>query len=251
MIKTKRRRIFFVVVSIAIAAAGTLLTLLNNIDVDAFNDDLMKGLLITGIAVARAACFTACEAAFVWAHKEIEDTSRLWRKAVLIPTAIMLVLIMGFAAYQEMIAVHAKISDREVITNTSMLLKNADRRAQRGIARDAIEVMANSHQSSKVMPFAVAYVAAGVAALIIGAVGEGKKQRTRGNGNLLASDTVLQQRVQSKYGLDPATTRAYKDRNGKGAAVWHRSKQVGYVMFEDHPSDSKSRVYDPADARKQ
>lgn len=233
MIKTKRRRIFFVIVTIAIAAAGTLLTLLNNIDVDVFNEDVMKGLLILGIAVARAACFTACEASFIWAHKEIEDATRLWRKAVLIPISITLVLIMGFAAYQEMITVHTKIAGREITSNTSMLLKNADRRAQRGIVRDTMKVISDGHQSSKVMPFAVAYVAAGIAALIIGAVAEHRKPRTRGAGNLLVNNPMLQARVQKTFGVDPVEARAYVDRNGKGAAVWHKSRQIGYLSKHD------------------
>lgn len=229
----KRRRIFFVVVSIAIAMAGTLLTLLNNIDIDAYSDDLMKGLLTTGIAIALAACFTACEASFIWAHKEIEDSTRLWRKAILVVTAITLVLIMGFAAYQEMVSVRNRIAGRTDSSNFATLIKNADRRAQRNIARDAIKALTSNHEVSNIMPFAVAYVAAGISALIIGAVSERRKIRVRGAGNLLTGDPTLQARVQQNFGVNPAEARAYQDRNGKGASVWHKSRQIGYLSRDD------------------
>ena len=240
MVKTKRRRVLFVVITIAIATAGTFLTLLNNIDLNAWKESLIEGLMSTGIAVALAACFTAMEASFIAAHKEIEETKKLWRKAILFSVGVVLALIMGFAAYQEMKVTLHKLDNKSLTSNFSTLIKGADKSNQRSIGRDAIKAVKQDAIKTEILPFAIGYVAAIISAMIIGAVAEKRQPKTQGRGNLAANNPELIARIQERFpDVDPTTARAYADRNGRGVSVWSRSRQIGYLSNYDVNDQSR------------
>lgn len=231
----------FAIGTIAMALAGTGLTIANNFEPE---------LQIAIVAITLAACFTLMEIAFLWGHKELDDTSKTWRKAVLAATLITLVCAMGFAVYEELKLALAKFDNRALANNSATIVQSANRRVQRGVARDALKVISEHKRQTNVLPFTIGYVVGGLAMVVIGLVAEKKRIRQQGAGNLLANDSALASRVQQEYGVDPAQARAYLDRNGKGANVWHKSKQIGYVPFETRPEDRPSRVYDPAEHRK-
>jgi|SRR5215468_672458 len=234
MVKTKRRRILFAIATIAMASAGTGLTLVNNIDIDAFRDDVMNGILITFIALCLAACFSAMESAYLWASKEIEDASKLWRKAVLVVTCIVLIFGMGFAFFEELSITLAKVGNRSLTNNASKIVKSVDVQNQRSAARAALKTISDGKININAMPFVIGYVIAGLSLIAIGAVAEKKRERVRGRGNLLINDPALAARVQQTYGIDPTTARAYVDKNGKGVAVWNnKSRQIGYLSNYD------------------
>lgn len=265
MTATKRRKILFTAGTFAMAFAGTGLTLFNNINVQAFTDDVMLGLMILFIALCLAACFTAMEITFVSAYKELENATRTWRKAFFVTTLVLLGLVgMPYALFEELKVAHSKVTNWSMATNSSMIVKSVDKKNQRGVARDAIKSLKEEKKDVNAFPFILGYGLAALGHIIIAAVGEKKKERRNGQGNLLVNNPVLSQRVQSKYGVDPATARLYADRNGKGAAVWHKSKQIGYLSaselndveinkyFSGHnlQRPDKKYLYDPADDRK-
>jgi len=242
MVKTKRRRILFAIGTIALAAAGTGLTLMNNIDVAAYNENIMSGLLITGIALALAACFTAMEIAFLWTHKELDDTRKTWRKAVLGATAIVLICIMGFAMYEELKITLAKIGNKSLASNSAMVVKEVRGRQQASVARVALQGLQKGKLETNAIPFVLGYVAAGIAFVIIAMVAEQKRQRRVGAGNLLAFDPDLAERVKSQFdNISLDQLRAYQDRSGKGASVWHKSRQIGYLPYSNKPVQARDK----------
>ncbi|MCI0617794.1 hypothetical protein L0244_32885 [bacterium] len=241
MVKTKRRRILFAIGTVAMALAGTGLTFVNNFE---------PNLQIAAITITFAACFTLMEIAFLWGHKELDDSSKTWRKAVLTTTLVVLVGAMGFAVYEELQLALAKFDNRAAANNSATIVQSTDRRAQRGVARDALKILNEHRQKTNALPFVIGYVIGGLSLIVIGLVGEKKRERKTGAGNLLATDAELAARVQHRYGLNPQEARAYLDRNGKGASVWHKSKQIGYLAFESAPDEKRSRIYDPAENRK-
>lgn len=242
MVRTKRRRVLFAIGTIAMALAGTGLTFVNNFEPE---------LQIAAITVTFAACFTLMEIAFLWGHKELDDTDKIWRKAVLTTTLIILVCVMGFAVYEELQLALAKMDNRSLASNSASIVQSVRGRAQRYVARDALKNI-NAHKlETNALPFVIGYVVGGLSLIVIGLAAEKKRERRRGAGNLLTQDGNLASQVRINYGVDPAQARAYLDRNGKGAGVWHKSKQIGYVSFEDtNPEKQSSRVYDPAEHRK-
>lgn len=237
MTKTKSNRIFLGIVTGAMALAGTGLTFVNNFEPD---------LQIAAIALTLAACFTAAEATFLWGHKRFETSTRLWRKFVLSISLGLLVFSMGYAVWEELKLALAKVGNRSLASNSAMIVQSADKRLQRGVARDALKTLSEGRVVANAVPFVLCYIVTGLVSIAILACTEKTRERRTGVGNLLLSDAVLQRQVAEKFNLDPSQARAYVDRSGKGAAVWHKSKQIGYLSFEK-PAPT---IYDSADDRK-
>jgi len=233
MTSCKRGRVLFAIGTCALAFAGTGLTLMNNIDADVFDESIMRGVLMVGVAITLAACFTAMEVAFLWGHREIDEVQRLWRKAVLVVTCIVLICVMGFAVNQELKITLAKIGNRTYASDSSLIVSAVRGRYQSGVAKAALKELNQSRIAPNATPFIVGYVCAGIAFVLIGAVSQRKRNRRYGAGNLLLNNDALAKKVQVNYGLNPAEVRAYLDRNGKGANIWHKSRQIGYLSFDD------------------
>lgn len=240
MVKTKRRRILFAIGTIAMALAGTGLTITNNFE---------PQLQIAAITITFAACFTLMEVAFLWGHKELDDAGKTWRKAVLASTLIILVCAMGFAVYEELQLALGKLDNRALSHNSATIVQSANRKIQMRVAREALKMVGQHKLQTNAFPFVLGYVVGGLSLIVIGLVAEKKRERKQGGGNLLTRDNDLASRVQREYGLNPAEARAYLDRSGKGASIWHKSKQVGYLSLEDVLQRDKARIYDPAEHR--
>lgn len=240
MTVTKSNRIFLGVATVLMAAAGTGLTLVNNWNV--------TDVQVCVVAIMLAACFSFAETMFLWAHKRFESSVRLWRKILLGVTLVILVSAMSLAFWEELKTALHKISNRGFADNSAQVVSSANKKLQLSLGRTAIKELSNDKLKIDPTPFVLCYLIAGLSSIMILAATEKPKKKTQGQGNLLASDPTLAQRVQETYGVNPQMARAYLDRNGKGASIWHQSKQIGYLKFENQ--DHTPRVYDPADNRK-
>lgn len=199
MTKTKSNRIFLAIVTLAMALAGTGLTIANN-----WKNELQQA----AIAITLAACFTAAETSFLWGHKRFETSTRLWRKVVLTCALVALVGSMAYAVSEELkLALH-KVSNRSLADNSAVIVASADKRNQRVLGKNALESLVKDKIQIEHFPFVICYLVTGLASIAILAVTERAKPRTLGKGNVLPKSPELQKRVQ-EIGFAANTAKAY------------------------------------------
>jgi len=210
MTKIKSNRIFLGVVTLAMALAGTGLTIANN-----WKNDLQQA----AIAITLAACFTAAETSFLWGHKRFETSTRLWRKVVLTCALVALVGAMDYAVSEELkLALH-KVSNRSLAENSGLIVASADKKNQRVLGRTALDKLVEDKIKIEHFPFVLCYLITGLASIAILAVTERAKPRSPGRGNVLQNSPELQKRVQ-EIGFTGKTTKAY-------------GVDGGYAIYED------------------
>ncbi len=203
MTRTKSNRIFLGIVTCAMALAGTGLTIANN---------AAKDVQILAIAITLAACFTAAEVTFLWAHKTYERVKKLWRKIVLVVGMVLLVMGMATAVWEELLFALHKVSNRSLAQNSSLIVEKADKRNQRSIGWKALDNLAKDKVQSEPWPFVVCYLITGLVSIVIVGVTEKEQARTI-IGNRMGANPALQEEAR-KRGLDPLTTKAYSVRGG-------------------------------------
>lgn len=220
MRRSKRRRIFLAIVTGAMALAGTGLTLANN-----WSTNFQK----LAIAITLAACFTAAEAVFLWAHKESEDATRLWRKITLGISMGVLVLSMGFALSEELKLALKKIQSDSLASSSATIVQSAgSRRAQVSLGNKALDEIFENKVTINALPFIICYIITGIASIVILGVGEKEKARTITYGNQIPHNPALKKYVQ-QIGFNPETAKAYRDNRERGHAIHDEGRYRKFV----------------------
>lgn len=223
MTRQKSNRIFLGIVTGAMAFAGTGLTIANNIQSD---------FLTIVIALCLGACFTMAEVTFLWGHKRFEDAKKLWRKIVLSISLAGLVGAMGFAFWEELNLVLAKISNKSFASESAVIVKQADKANQRSIGRMAVSKLFEGKIKIDALPFLICYLMTGFVSISILASSEPQRIRSHTYGNQLPYNPALQEAVR-QIGFNPETAKAYRDNRERGHAIHVEGRYKKFVSDKE------------------
>lgn len=231
--------------SVFLFFAGTGLCLLNHYDKN-------EGFLSVPnlLAVMMAAFLTVGEFSFLWADYRLMMAKKVIKKVGCAAVLVSLIATMSWVIGTEWESAEAKVRSKMGLSAVATINKDAlsaakskgERTAATGSAMATAKEITRGLAESSTRAYQVNFFFALFGFVVCHFCIEKAKARTKGRGDVLATNKSLQDAVRAK-GLSPDEAKAYQLQDGTGYAVHHRGQYHSFIpahMVQSPEDDGKS-----------